>query len=87
MSVTTLLRVSTEGKGGRCDAKCHDATSPDCDCVCGGVNHGVGLHQAVANTRDALDSLVEQYAAAHDLDRAQFAVNVAPAVVQGTLFR
>lgn len=38
---------------GRCDAKCYDAigvSADECDCVCGGANHGVGLGQALANT-------------------------------------
>lgn len=38
---------------GRCDAKCYEAvgvSALECDCVCGGANHGVGLTQAIANT-------------------------------------
>ncbi len=26
-----------------CDARCVYATGPDCDCPCGGVNHGSAL--------------------------------------------
>lgn len=25
-----------------CGAKCYDAKGPDCNCICGGANHGVG---------------------------------------------
>lgn len=38
---------------GRCDAKCYEASgvgAEECDCVCGGTNHGVGFGQALANT-------------------------------------
>jgi hypothetical protein len=33
------------GPGGgdrRCDAKCHTAKEPECECVCGGAYHGRG---------------------------------------------
>ena len=33
-----------------CKKKCYDATSEHCLCICGGINHGVGLEQAVLNT-------------------------------------
>ncbi len=39
----------------RCDAKCYNAREPDCDCICGGMNHGVGLQQAQENTGDLVD--------------------------------
>jgi hypothetical protein len=40
---------------GRCDAKCYDAHEPDCDCICGGRNHGARLVQALENTADLVD--------------------------------
>ena len=44
--MTTLIAVhNSEGCVGRCDAKCYEAHEPDCDCICGGGNHGVGLRQ------------------------------------------
>jgi len=36
-SVVTLL-----GCVGRCDSQCHEATQPECKCICGGAFHGVG---------------------------------------------
>lgn len=61
--MTTLLAVYTkEGCIGRCDAKCYDANSPECDCICGGVNHGVGLRTAVLLTRNAVDDIAIDYA-------------------------
>jgi hypothetical protein len=35
---------------GCCSAKCYDAKGDRSSCVCGGVNHGVGLTQAARNT-------------------------------------
>ena len=34
---------------GRCTARCHTAKGKRCYCICGGVNHGVGLRQAIDN--------------------------------------
>jgi hypothetical protein len=34
----------------RCDANCHNAKHQHCDCVCGGLNHGVGEYRAEDNT-------------------------------------
>jgi hypothetical protein len=37
---------------GQCDAICYDATQPECVCkACNGTNHGVGIEQAIVNTR------------------------------------
>lgn len=56
---------TTGGAKGSCDAKCYDAKHPDCDCICGGRNHGVGLAQAIENTREIvekeLDSMKKEY--------------------------
>lgn len=58
-----LVAVYTaDGCVGRCDAKCYAAQSPTCDCVCGGANHGAGIHQALANTRAMVDTWLERYA-------------------------
>jgi len=49
--LTTLIAIyHAKELLGRCDARCYDATSPDCDCVCGGRNHGIGLQRAAQNT-------------------------------------
>jgi hypothetical protein len=48
----TLIAVyNNDGCVGRCDERCYGATHPDCDCVCGGKNHGVGLSKATDNTQ------------------------------------
>lgn len=55
----TLIRVTNhDGSQRRCDARCHNAKQPTCDCVCGGMNHGVGTKQALANTRLAASKLL-----------------------------
>ncbi len=59
----TLIAVYTsEGCVGRCDAKCYNAKLPECECVCGGRNHGVGLQKALDNTRELAEQMIEEYA-------------------------
>ena len=51
--MATLIAVyNSEGCVGRCDAKCYKATEPQCVCICGGMNHGVGYNKAVENTSE-----------------------------------
>jgi len=47
---TLIAFYNSEGCVGRCDAKCYNAKTPSCDCICAGINHGVGYHDAQANT-------------------------------------
>ncbi len=49
--MTTILigYDSSHNRTGSCDARCHDAMHDDCECVCGGLNHGVGYKRAVEN--------------------------------------
>ncbi len=49
--MTTLIHAQGAG-AGRCDAKCYDAKFSECNCVCGGMNHGAGLEGATDHTRD-----------------------------------
>jgi hypothetical protein len=59
--MTTLMSYqSSGGDQGRCDAKCYDATEPECDCICGGRNHGAGKQQAIDNTRDLAQSWIDR---------------------------
>ncbi len=44
----TLLSVGNSEGSRRCDAKCYQATGPDCCCICGGANHGKGYAGAIA---------------------------------------
>ncbi|MCA9962374.1 MAG: hypothetical protein KC443_25240 [Anaerolineales bacterium] len=62
--MTTLVSYHTSGgEEGRCDAKCYDAISDNCTCICGGANHGVGLQRAMDNTRAFVATWIEAFAA------------------------
>ena len=51
--MATLLKVWVDRHlVGVCDRECYNADGGDCDCCCGGVNHGVGLLQATRNLRE-----------------------------------
>ncbi len=65
LKMTTITYHSSGGDKGRCDAKCHDAKHPICDCICGGINHGVGLKQAIENTGLHFGEMVREYEKAH----------------------
>lgn len=56
---TMISTRSSSGESRRCDAKCHDATEEKCDCVCGGINHGVGEKQAADNTKELAERMIE----------------------------
>lgn len=78
--MTTAIAVyNSDGCVGRCDAKCHDATHPDCDCICGGRLHGAGQNAIAQNTRDLLgDELVdalEAFAERNGLDVAELRID------------
>jgi len=54
--VATVIAVyNSEGCVGRCDARCHDAKGFDCNCICGGANHGVGEKIAREDSRYITD--------------------------------
>lgn len=52
---TAISYGNSDGTVGRCDAKCHEATKPDCDCICGGRLHGSGSSAA------AIEQLTEDF--------------------------
>ena len=67
--MTTLIAVyNSEGCVGRCDAKCYQATHPGCQCICGGMNHGAGLSQAVDNTTIMAEQWIKEYAGKQGLE-------------------
>lgn len=43
-SYRKVVQVKGHKSEHQCDAKCMNATGPDCDCSCGGANHG-GAHK------------------------------------------
>ncbi len=68
--MTTLIAVyNSEGCVGRCDAKCYEAEHPECECICGGLNHGTGLVRAQDNT---MRWLIEESEAAGNPDLTTF---------------
>jgi alpha-galactosidase/6-phospho-beta-glucosidase family protein len=46
---------------GTCDARCYLAEEEGCECVCGGINHGVGLERAIDQTKDLVEDLTERW--------------------------
>jgi hypothetical protein len=67
--MATLIAVyNSDGCVGRCDAKCHEAASPacECDCICGGRNHGVGEKKAVENTQQYCEEMIDQWKQKHN---------------------
>jgi len=54
--VTTIYSVyNSDGCLGRCDAKCHEAKGEECNCICGGVMHGVGSKIALEDRKYLTD--------------------------------
>ncbi len=81
--MTTLISYQdSSGVRGRCDARCYNATGPHCDCICGGLNHGVGRKQAVENTRRLAEEMIAEYAREHGLTREQVDARVNEDVYQ-----
>lgn len=62
---TLIAAYNSDGCIGRCDAKCYNATGQHCDCICGGMNHGVGKQQAEKNTRELAESWTEDWQRQH----------------------
>jgi hypothetical protein len=50
-NMATLISIyNSEGIiVGRCDARCYDAKTGTCTCICGGINHKAGKAAASAN--------------------------------------
>lgn len=64
--MATLIEVRENGKClGRCDAKCYNATSERCECICGGDNHGAGLKKAADNSEKHWHLWFEDYEENH----------------------
>lgn len=48
------IRYSTQASRHTCDARCMAATGPNCECSCGGKNHGAWNDSAPAETETDL---------------------------------
>jgi hypothetical protein len=64
-----IYASNSEGCTGRCDANCHNATSPECHCICGGMNHGVGLSKARENTQKYVEEWIDDWEKKHPGDK------------------
>ncbi len=67
--MSTLMSTgNSSGETGRCDAKCYDAKGPDCNCCCGGRNHGAGYQKAVENIEAYIDNMIQDWQVTHPED-------------------
>lgn len=57
---TLISQISSSGGRRRCDARCYNAKHDKCTCICGGLNHGKGLQQAIDNTKEIAEAMLEQ---------------------------
>lgn len=51
MSSTLLALYLGRALVGRCDVNCWGGSDTRCECLCTGLNHGVGIDQAAEQTR------------------------------------
>lgn len=65
-----MIVMSGEKEAGRCDARCHNARTPGCSCVCGGKAHGSGLSAALALAAAQGAQLCADYITNNGLDGA-----------------
>lgn len=72
---TMIAAYNSEGCIGRCDAKCYNATEPNCTCICGGKNHGAGHKQALENTQELAEQWMAAYKDQHP-DTSHFTIPV-----------
>ena len=43
-----------------CGRDCYLQRVGNCHCICGGLNHGVGRQQAINNSKQIIDALLQQ---------------------------
>lgn len=63
MSSTLLSLYLGRDIVGRCDVNCWGGDDARCECLCGGMNHGVGLDAAIEQTRRMVDEWIEEHRA------------------------
>ncbi len=80
--MTLIVAANSDGVYGRCDAKCHDAREPKCDCICGGVYHGKG-----SDTPELRQAIEEWFGEVTTALRASgFKLEIPVAIAQRELF-
>lgn len=57
-----LTVINHRGPQAHCGSACYNATSPQCDCVCGGENHGRGFAAADLHTAINAQRLAQTFA-------------------------
>ena len=62
--MATLIRVPTEKNIRCCTAACYNAKGQTCYCVCGDLNHGVGLERVMSNTSIYIEGIREAHSTA-----------------------
>lgn len=72
--MTLMSTYNSSGESGRCDARCYNAKNKNCDCCCGGKNHGIGENQAIENTSIYLKEMMKAWAEKNPKDI--FKVNI-----------
>ena len=57
-----LIKVyDSEGEEvGSCGSSCYEAKEPECKCICGGRNHGIGFQRAMAQTAEIVEACIKE---------------------------
>ena len=66
----TLTSCGNSDGCPRYDKRSSSATGGTCNCVCGGANHGKGLAQALVNTQQIAEEILEQHGYAIEINVA-----------------
>lgn len=83
----SLIFVRRDGKlVSKCDSRCYQAKQPDCDCVCGGANHGKGLEQSIINTQQHWKEWVQRFRKRRKLTKLTVKVPALRAGIQLNMF-
>ena len=64
--VTVMRWGNSDGTKGRCDAKCHKASAPNCSCMCNGRYHGAGREPG--GMRSAMERYARERAQAEGME-------------------
>ena len=71
-----VATYNSERCTGRCEAKCYEAITGNCDCICRRRKHGAGVERAPENTRELAAEWLTTWKQAHS-DTCYWAVPAA----------
>ena len=54
------FEIRAELSSHACDARCMNAIGPNCECACGGVNHGAGFDVIYSEAGEVLPAAAQQ---------------------------